>query len=49
MTLIPEYISELCPKEIASKYQVYPQISVVLGVLVAYVLGVIYHVSGVPD
>lgn len=46
MTLIPEYISELTPKQISSKYGVYPQISVVLGVLVAYSLGVIYTVVG---
>lgn len=46
MTLIPEYISEICPKEVASYYSVFPQISVVMGVLVAYTLGVIYTVSG---
>lgn len=39
MTLIPTYIGELTPKELGSRFGVYPQISVVLGVLVAYLIG----------
>lgn len=42
MTLIPTYIGELTPKELGSRFGVYPQISVVLGVLVAFVVGVIF-------
>jgi MFS family permease len=42
MTIIPEYIGDLVPKEVASKFGVYPQVSVVLGVLTSYVLGVIF-------
>lgn len=41
MTLIPTYISEITPKELGSTYGIYPQISVVLGVLVAFSVGVI--------
>lgn len=42
MTLIPTYIGEITPKEYGSRFGVYPQISVVLGVLVAFTLGVIF-------
>lgn len=42
MTLVPTYISEITPKELGSRFGVYPQISVVLGVLVAFTLGVIF-------
>jgi SP family facilitated glucose/fructose transporter-like MFS transporter 5 len=42
MTLIPVYIGELTPKELGSRFGVYPQISVVLGVLVAFLMGVIF-------
>ena len=42
MTLIPTYIGELTPKELGSRFGVYPQISVVLGVLVSFLMGVIY-------
>jgi MFS family permease len=42
MTLIPTYIGELTPKELGSRFGVYPQISVVLGVLVAFLVGVIF-------
>lgn len=42
MTLIPSYISELTPKEMGSRYGVYPQISVVLGVLASFTLGMIF-------
>lgn len=41
MSLVPTYIGEITPKELGSKFGIYPQISVVLGVLVAFVLGVI--------
>jgi hypothetical protein len=39
----------LAPKEIASKYGVFPQISVVLGVLTAFTIGVIYSVTGLEN
>lgn len=42
MTLIPTYIGELTPKELGSRFGVYPQISVVLGVLVSFLMGVIF-------
>jgi hypothetical protein len=42
MTLVPTYIGEITPKELGSKFGIYPQISVVLGVLTAFVLGVIF-------
>jgi MFS family permease len=42
MTLVPTYIGELVPKEYGSKFGVYPQISVVLGVLVSFLLGMIF-------
>lgn len=42
MILIPTYIRELATEEHSKKYVLYPQISVVLGVLMAYSLGVIY-------
>jgi MFS family permease len=42
MTLVPTYISDLTPKEYGSRFGVYPQISVVLGVLTAFTLGVIF-------
>jgi MFS family permease len=42
MTLVPTYIGELTPKELGSRFGVYPQVSVVLGVLVAFLMGVIY-------
>jgi MFS transporter, SP family, xylose:H+ symportor len=41
MSFIPAYIGELTPKEIGSRFGVYPQLSVVLGVLFAYTLGMI--------
>lgn len=41
MNFIPVYISELTPKEIGSRFGVYPQISVVLGVLFSYTVGII--------
>lgn len=47
MSLIPEFIGELTPKQISSHYSVYPQVSVVLGVLTSYTIGVIYDVTGV--
>ncbi len=42
MTLVPTYIGELVPKEYGSRFGVYPQISVVLGVLVAFMMGMIF-------
>jgi hypothetical protein len=42
MSLVPTYISELTPKELGSRFGVYPQVSVVLGVLVAFLMGVIF-------
>ena len=42
MTLIPAYIAELTPKEYGSRFAVYPQISVVLGVLVSFSVGVVF-------
>lgn len=42
MTLVPTYISEITPKEMGSKFGIYPQISVVLGVLTAFVVGVVF-------
>lgn len=45
MSLVPTYISELTPKELGSRFGVYPQISVVLGVLVAFTMGVIFSDS----
>ena len=42
MTLIPIYIAELTPREYGSRFAVYPQISVVLGVLVSFTVGVIF-------
>ena len=45
MTLVPTYISEITPKELSSRYGVYPQVSVVLGVLVSFSVGVIMYVS----
>lgn len=45
MTLVPTYISELTPKELGSRFGVYPQVSVVLGVLVAFTMGVIFSDS----
>ena len=41
MKFIPVYIGELTPKELGSRFGVYPQIAVVLGVLVAYVVPMI--------
>lgn len=41
MNFIPAYISEITPKELGSRYGVYPQISVVLGVLVSFTVGMI--------
>lgn len=41
MNFIPTYISELVPKELGSRFGVYPQISVVLGVLVSFVVAMI--------
>ena len=41
MNLIPTYISEITPKELGSRFGVYPQISVVLGVLVSFVVAMI--------
>lgn len=41
MNFIPAYINELTPKELGARYGVYPQISVVLGVLVAFTVGMI--------
>jgi MFS family permease len=38
---IPSYISELTPKEIGSRFGVYPQLAVVLGVLFSYTLGML--------
>lgn len=54
MTLIPTYIGELTPKEMGSRFGVYPQISVVLGVLVAYLIGNViftncFNLDNVPD
>jgi MFS family permease len=42
MTLVPTYIGELTPKELGSRFGVYPQISVVLGVLVSFLMGVVF-------
>jgi MFS family permease len=41
LRLIPTYIKELAPKEINSRFSVYPEISVVLGVLTAYTVAMI--------
>lgn len=41
MNFIPMYINELTPKEVGSRFGIYPQIAVVLGVLVAYVVAMI--------
>jgi MFS family permease len=41
MNFIPAYISEITPKELGSRFGVYPQISVVLGVLVSFVVAMI--------
>ena len=41
MNFIPAYINELTPKELGCRFGVYPQISVVLGVLVAFTVGMI--------
>jgi len=37
MNFIPTYISELVPKELGSRFGVYPQLAVVMGVLIAYI------------
>ena len=42
MTLVPTYIGQLTPKELGSRFGVYPQISVVLGVLVSFLMGVVF-------
>lgn len=41
MSFIPTYIGELTPRELGSRYGVYPQISVVLGVFVSFTVGMI--------
>ena len=41
MNFIPMYINELTPKEIGSRFGIYPQIAVVLGVLAAYTTAMI--------
>jgi MFS family permease len=41
MNFIPTYIGELTPKELGSRFGVYPQISVVLGVLVSFLVAMI--------
>ena len=41
MNFIPSYINELVPKEFGSRFGIYPQIAVVLGVLVAYTTAMI--------
>ena len=41
MNFVPTYIAELTPKELGSRFGVYPQISVVLGVLASFVVGMI--------
>jgi MFS family permease len=38
---IPAYISDLTPKEFGSRFGVYPQLSVVFGVLFSYTIGMI--------
>ena len=41
MNFVPTYIGELTPKELGSRFGVYPQISVVLGVLVSFLVAMI--------
>jgi MFS family permease len=41
MTFIPAYIGELTPKEIGSRFGIYPQVAVVLGVLISFTVGMI--------
>ena len=41
MNFIPVYIGELTPKEFGSRFGVYPQISVVMGVFVSFAVGMI--------
>ena len=41
LTFIPAYISELTPREIGSRFGIYPQIAVVLGVLTSFTVGMI--------
>jgi len=41
MNFIPMYINELTPKEVGTRFGIYPQIAVVLGVLVAYTVAMI--------
>jgi hypothetical protein len=41
MRFIPFYISEVIPKEYSTKFVTYPQLSVVVGMLVSYGLVII--------
>jgi MFS family permease len=41
LNLIPSYINELIPKHLASRFGVYPQFAVVIGVLTAYTVAMI--------
>lgn len=41
MSFIPTYIGELTPKEIGSRFGIYPQVAVVLGVLVSFTVGMV--------
>jgi hypothetical protein len=46
MAIVPVYVNELSPKQIVGTFGVFAQLFVVVGVVFAYLLGIILTKSG---